>query len=118
MKALSLPCALCGKSFLTPKIALKVFWGPLTEILQYYPKYEMQMEEQESPTIPKNCILEFLLCVDQTLSGDSDVASALDRLGDKLVQQCEEGGLASRVASLEERINQLTMQLASFNMSR
>ena len=46
------------------------------------------------------------------------MASALDRLGDRLVQHCEEGGLASRVASLEERINQLTMQLASFNLSR
>jgi len=50
--------------------------------------------------------------------GDSGVASALDRLGDKLVQHCEEGGFASRVARLEERINQLTMQLASFNISR
>ena len=46
------------------------------------------------------------------------MASALDRLGDRLVQQCEDGGLASRVASLEERINQLHMQLASFNLSR
>ena len=62
--------------------------------------------------------LEIWLCLDQTLGGDSGVVSALDRLGDRLVQQCEEGGLATRVASLEERINQLTMQLASFNISR
>jgi len=52
------------------------------------------------------------------LVADVGVADALDRLGDRLVQQCEEGGLASRVANLEERINQLHMQLASFNISR
>ena len=46
------------------------------------------------------------------------MAEALDRLGDRLVQHCEEGGLTSRVANLEEKINQLQMQLASFNFSR
>ena len=47
------------------------------------------------------------------------MANALDRLGERLVQKCgEEGGLASRVARLEERINQLHIQLAGFNTSR
>ena len=47
------------------------------------------------------------------------MADALDRLGERLVQHCgEEGGLASRVVRLEERINQLHIQLAGFNTSR
>ena len=55
---------------------------------------------------------------DQTLGRNSSVVDALDRLGERLAQQCGDGGLASRVASLEERINQLHMQLAGFNISR
>ena len=41
------------------------------------------------------------------------------RLGNRLVQQCsEDAGLASRVIALEEKINLLHLQMASFNFSR
>ena len=64
--------------------------------------------------------MEIWKSLDQTLGVDSvsGVADALDRLGERLVQECEDGGLAARVANLEERVNQLHMQLAGFNISR
>ena len=64
--------------------------------------------------------MEIWKSLDQTLGVDSvsGVADALDRLGERLVQECGDGGLAARVANLEERVNQLHMQLAGFNISR
>ena len=69
---------------------------------------------------PNILYVEIWKSLDQTLGVDSvsGVADALDRLGERLVQECEDGGLAARVANLEERVNQLHMQLAGFNISR